>query len=267
MLTEERYQHLKKKALELRLDILKMLHIARSGHTGGSLSVIDILVGLYYYKMKYNSSDIHWEERDRVILSKGHACPALYAVLADLSVISKDELWKLRTVEGKLQGHPDMLKTPGLEESTGSLGQGLSIGNGMAMAAKLDKKGYKIYVILGDGECQEGQVWEAAMSAAHYKLDNLCAILDYNGLQIDGAVREVKNIEPITDKWIAFGWEVMYIDGHDFYAITEALDLADRVKSKPVMIIARTVKGKGVSFMENKAEYHGVAPKDDEYQR
>jgi len=265
-LDEQKKVELEKKALEMRKSILTMLVKAGSGHTGGSLSVIDILVVLYYHKMRYDPLNPRWEDRDRLILSKGHGCPALYAILADLGVVDKGELDKLRRLDGILEGHPD-IKTPGIEASTGSLGQGLSIGNGMALAARLDKKDYKVYVILGDGECQEGQIWEAAMTAAHRKLDNICAILDYNGLQIDGAVKDVKNIEPIASKWLAFGWEVFYIDGHDYYAISEALDAADEVKRKPSIIIAKTIKGKGISFMENVVKYHGIAPTKDEYER
>lgn len=267
MLDDAKKRMLERKALEMRKSILTMLVKAGSGHTGGSLSVIDILVVLYYHKMRFDACKPGWEGRDRLILSKGHACPALYAILADLNVFPKSELDKLRRIDGILQGHPDMLKTPGIEVSTGSLGQGLSIGNGMALAGKLDNKDYKVYVILGDGECQEGQIWEAAMTAAHRGLDNLCAILDYNGLQIDGWVREVKNIEPIADKWLAFGWEVFYIDGHDYYAIAEVLDAVDKIKGKPSIVIAKTIKGKGVSIMENEAKYHGVAPTKEEYEK
>ncbi len=265
-LEEEKRKMLEKKAIELRKSILTMLVKAGSGHTGGSLSVIDILVVLYYHKMRYDCTNPNWSDRDRLILSKGHACPALYAILADLNLFSGDELDRLRKINGLLQGHAD-IRVPGVEASTGSLGQGLSIGNGMALAARLDRKNYKVYVILGDGECQEGQIWEAAMTAAHKKIDNLCAILDYNGLQIDGKVREVKNLEPLADKWTAFGWEVIYIDGHDYDAIAEALDKADEIKGKPTIIIAKTIKGKGVPFMENEVKYHGVAPTKEEYER
>jgi transketolase len=265
MISFEQKKMLEQKALQFRLDILKMLYLAGSGHTGGSLSAIDMLTVLYYYKMHYNPANPQWEDRDRFILSKGHGCPAQYVILADLGYFPKEELSKLRKINGILQGHPDMLKTPGLEASTGSLGQGLSIGNGIAMAGKLDKKSYRIYVMLGDGECQEGQVWEAAMTAAHYQLDNLCAMIDYNGLQIDGKVMDIKSIDPLVEKWISFGWETIYIDGHDFNAIAEALDYAETIKNKPTMIVAKTVKGKGVSFMENKCHYHGVAPTEKEY--
>ena len=265
MLSIEQKKMLQQKALQLRLDILKMLYRAGSGHTGGSLSAIDMLTVLYYHTMKSDPHDPKWNERDRFVLSKGHACPALYVILADLGYFSKEELWKLRKIDGILQGHPDMLKTPGLEASTGSLGQGLSIANGMGLAAKLDKKLYKIYVMLGDGECQEGQVWEAAMTAAHYHLDNVCALIDYNGLQIDGKVSEVKAIEPLVEKWIAFGWETVNIDGHDLDSIAEALDYADSIKNKPTMIVAKTIKGKGVSFFENVVRFHGISPTEKEY--
>lgn len=265
MLSIEQKKMLHQKALQFRLNILKMLYLAGSGHPGGSLSAIDILTVLHYYKMRYDARNPKWEDRDRFVLSKGHACPAIYVILADLGYFPQEELWKLRKIDGILQGHPDMLKTPGLEASTGSLGQGLSIANGMALAAKTDKKSYRTYVMLGDGECQEGQVWEAAMAAAHYHLDNLCAILDYNGLQIDGKVCDIMGIEPLVDKWISFGWETLYIDGHDFDSIAEALDHADTVKNKPTMIVAKTVKGKGVSFMENVVRFHGVAPTEKEY--
>ncbi len=267
ILTKEKKKELQMKALQFRKDILKMLYLAGSGHTGGSLSAIDILTALFYCKMRYDPKNPKWEDRDRFILSKGHACPALYVILADIGYFPKEELWKLRKINGILQGHPDILKTPGLEASTGSLGQGLSIANGMALAARLDKKNYKIYVMLGDGECQEGQIWEAAMTSAHYHLDNVCAILDYNGLQIDGKVSDIMALEPLIEKWSSFGWEVFYIDGHDFNSIVEALEAADKVKNKPSIIIAKTIKGKGISFMENKVEFHGRAPTKEEYER
>lgn len=236
-----------------------MLERAGSGHTGGSLSLVEILVSLYYYKLKHDPKNPEWEERDRLILSKGHGCPALYAVLADMGYFPREELWTLRKYGSRLQGHPEK-GLPGIEASTGSLGQGLSIAIGMALAAKLDGRQNKVYCILGDGETNEGQVWEAAMTAAHYRLDNLIAIIDYNKFQIDGPVHEVKNLEPYRKKWIAFGWKVRECDGHDFLSLMDALDWADGVKSHPAVIIAHTIKGKGVSFMENDNRWHGVAP-------
>lgn len=248
----------------VRVNIIEAVAAAKSGHPGGSLSVADILTVLYFRKMNINPENPKWEDRDRLVLSKGHVAPALYSVLAERGYFPKETLKTLRKFESMLQGHPDMKSTPGVDMSTGSLGQGLSAANGMALAAKLDKKDYKIYVILGDGEVQEGQVWEAAMSAAHYKLDNVIAFLDYNGLQIDGSNEEVMNISPIDSKFEAFGWNVIKIDGHDLEAIDKAVDEAKLVKEKPTVIIAKTVKGKGVSFMENQAGWHGTAPNEDQ---
>jgi transketolase len=251
----------------MRRDILIMLAQARSGHTGGSLSAVEMLVSLYYYKMRHRPEDPDWEDRDRFVLSKGHAAPALYAVLASCGYFPKDYLRELRQINSKLHGHPYSLTTPGVEISTGSLGQGLSIANGMALAARLNKKACRVYVMMGDGETQEGQIWEAAMSASHYRLDNVCAFLDNNELQIDGRVADVMGIEPIGDKWRAFGWHVIEIDGHDFSQIIPALDEAETVKGKPTLIWAHTVKGKGVSFMENQVGFHGVAPSADQLER
>lgn len=242
-----------------------MLCKAGSGHPGGSLSSADILTTLYFYKMKFDSKNPKLKERDRFILSKGHACPALYSVLAELGFFPKEELNNLRKISCLLQGHPS-IKIPGIEANTGSLGQGLSIANGIALACRLDKLKNKVYVLLGDGELQEGQVWEAAMTSAHYNLDNLVAIIDHNGLQIDGFVKDIKNVEPLKEKWEAFGWYVIEINGHDFEEIINALDKADEIK-KPVMIIANTVKGKGVDFMENKCEWHGKTPNKEEFDR
>ncbi|EMT37932.1 Transketolase, N-terminal subunit, partial [Thermoanaerobacter thermohydrosulfuricus WC1] len=253
-------EFLKQKAKEVRIDIINMLAEAGSGHPGGSLSCADILTLLYFDKMNVKPDNPKWEDRDRLVLSKGHAAPALYAVLAEKGFFPKEELKTLRKLGSILQGHPDMKSTPGLDMTTGSLGQGLSAANGMALAGKLDKKGYRVYVILGDGELQEGQIWEAAMTAAHYKLDNLTAILDFNGLQIDGPNREVKNIEPVNEKFKAFGWHVIEIDGHDFDQIDKAIEEAKATKGKPTLIIAHTIKGKGVSFMENQVGWHGSAP-------
>lgn len=254
---------LKEQAKQLRRDILTMLSRAGSGHTGSSLSCVELILSLYSYKLKYNAKDPYWEGRDRFILSKGHGCPTLYAVLAHFGFFPKDELKTLRQIGTLLQGHPQ-LGLPGLDASTGSLGQGLSVANGMAFSARLDKKDTRVYCILGDGEINEGQVWEAAMTAAHYRLDNLCAIIDYNKLQIDGFLRDVKDMFLLEKKWEAFGWNVIEIDGHDFTQIMDSLDKAENVKGKPTLIIAHTIKGKGVSFIENKAEWHGIAPKPDE---
>lgn len=255
---------LKDKARILRVEILKMLTIAKSGHTGGSLSAADIVTGLYFYKMRHNPKDPNWKERDRFILSKGHAAPVLYAALALSGYFEIGLLKTLRKLGSPLQGHPCSRKLPGVEISTGSLGQGLSIANGIAMGIKMDGVGSRVYCLLGDGEIQEGQVWEAAMTSAHYRLDNLCAIIDNNGLQIDGQCCDVMHIEPIVHKWQAFGWHVIDIDGHDMRAIVQALNEAETVKGKPTMIVARTIKGKGVSFFEGKVEYHGITPTSEE---
>ncbi|MBU1625798.1 transketolase [bacterium] len=257
-------ERLKNIAREIRIDILKMLTLAGSGHTGGSLSAVEILVFLYFYWMKYNPQNPLMKDRDRFVLSKGHAAPLLYAVLAKAGFFPKSYLDQLRRYQSPLQGHPDMHKTPGVEISSGSLGQGLSVGNGMALACRLDKLNSRVYVLLGDGETQEGQIWEAAMTAAHYKIDNLCAIIDYNDLQIDGFVHDIMGIEPIMEKWQAFGWNTLWIDGHDFHQIRNALSKAEKVKNMPTMIIAKTIKGKGVSKFENKAKYHGVSPTEEE---
>jgi len=258
---------LREKAKTLRIEILKMLTEAGSGHTGGSLSAADIVTALYFYKMRHHPNDPKWIERDRFILSKGHAAPVLYAALALSGYFDKSLLWTLRKLGSPLQGHPCSRKLPGIEISTGSLGQGLSIANGIAIGLKLDSLSSRVYCLLGDGEIQEGQVWEAAMTASHYNLDNLCAIIDNNGLQIDGHCCDVMCVEPIVDKWAAFGWHVLDINGHDMEAIVGALNEAETLKGKPTMIVARTVKGKGVSFFEGKVEYHGLAPTHEELER
>ena len=258
---------LKEKARILRIEILKMLTEAGSGHTGGSLSAADIVTALYFYKMRHNPKDPKWKERDWFILSKGHAAPLLYAALSLSGYFDKQMLKTLRKLGSPLQGHPCSKMLPGVEISTGSLGQGLSIANGIAMGLKLDGLSSRVYCLLGDGEIQEGQVWEAAMTAAHYRLDNLCAIIDNNGLQIDGQCSDVMSIEPIVNKWEAFGWHVIDINGHDMKAILNAFDEAEDVKLKPTMIVARTVKGKGVSFFEGKVQYHGIAPTREELER
>lgn len=254
-------------ARNIRKDIVTMIHGSKSGHPGGSLSAVEILTSLYFDEMNVDARSPKMEDRDRFVLSKGHAAPVLYATLAEKGYFDKKELNSLRKKGAMLQGHPDMKGTPGVEMSTGSLGQGFSVACGMAMASKLDNAPWRVYTLLGDGEVQEGIVWEAAMSAAHYKLDNLVAFLDYNGLQIDGEVEKVMNIGPIMDKFKSFGWNVIEIDGHDFDQIFAALDMARETVGKPTMIIAKTVKGKGVSFMENNASWHGTAPTDSDLEK
>ena len=254
-------------AKNIRRSIVSMICEAKSGHPGGSLSIVDILTALYYGEMKIDPTKPKMEGRDRFVLSKGHAAPALYAVLAERGYFPKEELMTLRKFGSHLQGHPDMKKVPGVEISTGSLGQGLSVANGMALNAKLFQEEYRVYVMMGDGELQEGQIWEAAMTAAHYKLDNLCAFVDVNNLQIDGSVDVVMGVEPLDKKWEAFGWNVLSIDGHNFEEIFAALEAAKACKGKPTLILAKTVKGKGVSFMENVCGFHGTAPTAEERER
>jgi transketolase len=251
---------LEKKALQLRKSVLQMLNEAGSGHPGGSLSAIDMMTVLYSNIMRHDPENPKWSHRDRFILSKAHVCPALYAVLADCGYFENSQLSSLRKYGSILQGHPYMHKTPGIEVSGGSLGQGLSISVGIALAARLSNETYRTYCMMGDGEIQEGQIWEAAMAAGHYKLDNLCAILDYNHVQIDGRVEEVMDIYPCKEKWQAFNWNVIEINGHNVLEIEEAFCKAKEYKGKPTIIIAETVKGKGVSFMENNAAWHGAAP-------
>ncbi len=255
---------LKDIAREVRINVLKMLTAAGSGHTGGSLSAVDVAVAIYFSKMRFKPKDPVWKERDRFILSKGHAAPLLYAVLAKAGYFSTDTLTTLRKISSPLQGHPCSETLPGVEISTGSLGQGLSVANGIALGLRLDKIPARVYCIMGDGEIQEGQIWEAAMTAAHYCLDNLCAVIDNNGLQIDGPVEEVMRVAPLHEKWAAFGWYVIEVNGHKMEEILHALDEAENIKDKPTIIIAHTVKGKGVSFFEGKVEYHGVAPTPEE---
>lgn len=257
---------LKKRAIEIRKDILTMLTKAKSGHTGGSLSEVEILLSLFYYKLRFDPKNPKWDMRDRFILSKGHGCPALYAVMSHVGYFPREELWTLRRLGSRLQGHPQ-LGLPGLEISSGSLGQGLSIANGMAMGLRLDKKPCRVYCLIGDGEANEGQIWEAAMTATHYNLDNLCAIMDRNRFQIDGLCCDVKEMTQMNLKWESFGWHVIEVDGHDFEKLMDGLDEAERTKEKPTIIIADTIKGKGVSFMEHDNKYHGVAPKEDELER
>lgn len=263
-ISEEQIRTLKDRARQVRVDILKALHGCGSGHTGGSLSAADIATALYFYKMKHDPKRPDWKGRDNFILSKGHAAPLLYTILAHAGYLDAAELGTLRKLGSRLQGHPDSKKLPGVEISTGSLGQGLSVACGLALAHKLDKAPNRVYALLGDGELQEGQVWEAAMTASHYKLDNLCALVDNNGLQIDGPVAKVMGVEPIGDKWRAFGWHVQEIDGHDMAQITEALDKAGTMQGKPAAIVCRTVKGKGCSLFEGKVEFHGTTPSTEE---
>jgi len=258
---------MEERAKVIRRHVVRMLAKAGSGHPGSSLSTVDLLVALFYNKLKHNPQQPAWPDRDRFVLSKGHGCPALYAVLAEMGYFGIDKLDTLRQFGSILQGHPCMKTTPGIEISGGSLGQGLSVGLGIALAAKLDKKDYRTYVMLGDGELAEGQVWEAAMAASHYKADNLCAIIDQNGLQIDGFIHEIMSSYPIPDKWRGFGWHVIEINGHDYKAISSAYDEAETVKGKPTVIVAKTIKGKGVSFMENQVDWHGKAPSKDEAER
>lgn len=255
---------LKKYAVKVRKHVIDEVYSAASGHPGGSLSCTDILVALYFSEMRVDSKKPTWEDRDRFVLSKGHCSPALYAVLAEKGFFPKEDLVSFRKADSYLEGHPSMRYVPGVDMSTGSLGQGISAAVGMAMAGKLDGKDYRVYSILGDGELQEGQVWEASMAAAHYKLDNLTAFLDYNGLQIDGRITDVMSPEPVAGKFEAFGWKVLKVDGHDIEKIIEAINEAKRTEGKPTIIIASTIKGKGVSFMENQAGWHGSAPNKEQ---
>lgn len=262
----ETISKLESKTKEIRRLIVEMLFKAGSGHPGGSLSATELLVSLFYEVIKADPKKSNSPDRDRFHLSKGHCCPLVYAILADLNFFNKEELWKLRKLGALLQGHPDA-RTPGIEVPSGSLGQGLSVALGMSLAGRLDKRDYRVYCLMGDGEIQEGSIWEAAMAATHYKCDNLCAMLDYNGFQIDGAVSQVMNLEPIVEKWKAFGWHTISIDGHDIPQVLNAYEEASTIKGKPTIIIAKTTKGKGVSFMENVVNFHGCAPNDDETQK
>ncbi len=258
---------LKSISKRIRIKILHMLTQAGSGHTGGSLSAADVATAIYFSKMKFDASKPKWEERDRFIMSKGHAAPLIYAIMAEAGYFPEDEINGLRTVDSPLQGHPCCKKLEGVEVSTGSLGQGLSVSNGMALGLRLDKNPARVFCIMGDGEIQEGQVWEAAMTAAHFKIDNLCAVVDCNGLQIDGPVEKVMNINPVHDKWEAFGWHVIDVDGHDIADILKALDEAENTKGKPTVIIANTTKGKGSVIFEGKVEFHGVTPTQEEFEQ
>jgi len=263
-ITESSIQEVTGKALIIRQDIIKMLGKAGSGHTGGSLSAADIVSCLYFWEMNIDPQKPRQEDRDRFVLSKGHAAPVLYAALAAKGYFPGEELERLRKLGSPLQGHPDMRKVPGVEASTGSLGQGISWAVGMALAGKMDSRDYRVYALLGDGEIEEGLVWEALMAAHHYRLDNLVAFLDHNGLQIDGPICEVMSPEPVADKFRAFGWQTLVIDGHDPRQIMEALAAARSTQGRPTAIIADTVKGKGCSFMENRAEWHGTTPNEEQ---
>lgn len=264
---DEVIERLKSKAAEMRKDIVVMVGAANSGHPGGSLSAADILSALYFEVMAHDPSHPHWPDRDRFVLSKGHASPVLYAALAEAGYYPREEIVTFRHIDSRLQGHPDMKKLPGVEFTTGSLGQGLSGACGMAIAGKLDRKDYRVFCMVGDGESEEGQIWEAAMAAAHFGLDNLTAITDFNGLQIDGPLCEIMTVMPVPDKWRAFGWNVIEIDGHDFTQILDALSPERKVPGKPTMIVATTVKGKGVSFMEGQCDWHGKAPNPEQVEQ
>ena len=258
-------EELNRNANQIRKGIIEAVYRGKSGHPGGSLSIADILAVLYFKEMRIDPKNPRWEERDRLVLSKGHCSPALYATLALRGFFDQSELESFRNINSNLQGHPDMNKIPGVDMTTGSLGQGLSVANGMAMSGKLDKKDYRVYAILGDGEIEEGQIWEAAMSSAKYKLDNLCVFVDHNHLQIDGTIEEVKNSYPLDEKFKSFGFETITINGNNIEEIVRALEKARTIKEKPTVIIAETIKGKGVSFMENQVGWHGKAPNEEQY--
>lgn len=262
----EKIKRLKRITLELRKDVIEMTYKANAGHPGGSLSSAEIISVLYFEIMQLDPNNPSWEERDRFILSKGHACPILYAALAKKGFFSREHLWTLRRTHSILQGHPDMKKTPGLDFTSGSLGCGLGVGVGIALGLKMSNKNSRVFVLLGDGECQEGAIWEAAICAAHYKLSNLFAVIDYNGLQVDGWIRDVMNIEPLRKKWESFGWYTIEVDGHSIEELLNAFQICFKVGG-PSVIIAHTVKGKGVSFMENQVEWHGLAPTKEEFEK
>jgi transketolase len=247
---------------EWRRWILRMIHKAKSGHPGGSLSIVEIVAQLFLRQMRHDPLKPDWSERDRFVLSKGHGVPTLYVALAHTGYIEEDELLTLRQIDSRLEGHPDRCRVPGIEASTGSLGQGLSIGIGHALAGRLDKRDYRTFVLMGDGEIQEGQVWEAAMLAAHEGLSNLTAIIDVNGFQLDDATKAILDIHPIAEKWQAFGWAVREVDGHDVNALEDAFEWARRIEDKPTVLVCKTIKGKGVSFMEHNNEFHGSPPSD-----
>ena len=263
----EDVKELEKIANEIRKGIIEQVYNAQSGHPGGALSCADILTVLYFNQMNINEKEPKDALRDRFVLSKGHCVAALYACLAQKGFINKEELKTFRKIDSKLQGHPDMNKVDGVDISSGSLGQGLSIANGMAIASKMNHDGYRVYCLLGDGEIEEGEIWEAAMTASKYNLDNLCAILDYNHLQIDGAIEKVKGLDNIEGKFKSFGFNTIVVDGHNISQLIDAFQTAKMTKGKPTIIIAKTIKGKGVSFMENKVEWHGKAPNEEEYEQ
>ena len=260
-------KELEEKAKEIRKDIIDEVYSAKSGHPGGSLSIADIMAVLYFNELNIDEKNPKWEERDRMVLSKGHSSPALYAALCERGYFPKGDLKTFRKINSNLQGHPNMNDLPGVDISSGSLGQGLSVSVGMAIAAKLDNKDYRVYCIVGDGEIEEGQVWEAAMAANKYKLDNLCVIVDNNNLQIDGTIEEVMSSYPIDKKFESFGFNTIQINGHNIEEIQAAFREAKEYKGKPTCIIAKTIKGKGISFMENKAEWHGKAPSTEQYEQ
>lgn len=260
-------KELEKKAKEIRKDIIEEVYSAKSGHPGGSLSIADIMAVLYFNELNIDENNPKWEDRDRMILSKGHCTPALYASLAERGFIKKEDLKTFRNINSKLQGHPDMNKVPGVDMTSGSLGQGLSVANGIAISGKMDKKDYRVYCIVGDGEIEEGQIWEAAMTSSKYKLDNLCVIVDNNNLQIDGTIEEVMNSYPIDKKFESFGFFVINIDGNNIEEIINAFEKARKIKEKPTCIIAKTIKGKGISFMENQVDWHGKAPNEEQYNK
>ena len=264
-ITESDINDLKKLSNEIRKNIIEQVYSAQSGHPGGALSSVEILTALYFNQMNINPQKPDDENRDRFVLSKGHASAGLYATLAERGFFDKCELKKFRKLGSILQGHPDMKHVPGVDMTSGSLGQGLSVANGMAMVSKLDKRGYRVYCLVGDGEIEEGQIWEAAMTSSHYKLDNLCVIVDNNNLQIDGEVSEVMSIYPVKEKFESFGFEVFEVNGNDIDELITVLQKAKTIKNKPTAIIAKTIKGKGVSFMENQVGWHGKAPKEEEY--
>ena len=256
---------LEQMAKKVRRGIIEAVYNGKSGHPGGSLSIADILTVLYFRQMNIDPKNPEWEDRDRLVLSKGHCSPALYSSLANRRFFAVEDLKTFRNINSYLQGHPDKNKVPGVDMTTGSLGQGLSVANGMAIAGKLDKKDYRVYCILGDGEIEEGQIWEAAMASNKYKLDNLCVIVDNNNLQIDGTIEEVMSSYPIDEKFRSFGFEIIKIDGHNIDEIIKAFEVAENIKGKPTCIIAKTIKGKGVSYMENQVSWHGKAPNEEQY--
>ena len=261
--TEKDVERLEEQAVQLRRDIVEMIHAAKAGHPGGSLSAVDMITALYFHVMRIDPQNPRWEDRDRFVLSKGHACPALYAALARRGFFDPKHLTTLRQYHSILQGHPDMNKTPGIDISSGSLGNGLAIGVGMAMSGRLHHQDYRPYVMLGDGEVQEGMVWEAAMAAHHHDLGNLVAIVDCNGVQINGWVNEIMTVEPLADKWRAFGWNVVEVNGHNMKDLLTVLHTAKTMRH-PTVILMRTVKGRGVSFMEDDCKWHGNSPSDEE---